>query len=94
MSKRRKFYRSKCVTVDVEIDLADIETDDLIEELKSRDRAEADVPQIDTLIDVRDALMQGRTADALAMLESTIWPKWSNVEDCAKALAEAKQRAA
>lgn len=31
-------YRSKTISVDVEVDLADIDTDDLIEELETRGR--------------------------------------------------------
>ena len=53
-------YRSKTISVDVEVDLADIDTDDLIEELETRGR---------------DYNTTGVDADEMRELLESIWHK-------------------
>jgi hypothetical protein len=53
-------YRSKTISVDVEVDLSDIDTDDLIEELETRGR---------------DYNTRGVDADEMRVLLESIWHK-------------------
>jgi hypothetical protein len=82
MGKRRRGY----MTVDVDLDEALDNIDDatLIEELKER-KLSLGRDDFDPEVDLRDAheeLLRGRPAEALAILERLIRPKWKNTRAC------------
>lgn len=77
----RRFNSSRTVTVDVDVDLDEFETDDLIEEVKSRGKG-GELPERTELEDIHRWLSHGRVADAISALERLIWPKWRTVEQC------------
>ena len=82
MTRRRRGY----LTVDVDLSKAvDEMTDEmLIEELTLRKLplGRNHFDPMDDLRDMREELLRGRSAHALAILERLIYPKWPNVQAC------------
>lgn len=82
MGRRRRGY----MTVDVDLDeaLDNIDDDTLMAEVKERKlslgRDDFDVN--DDLRDAHEELLRGRPAEALAILERLIRPKWRNTKAC------------
>lgn len=74
-------YRSRSVTVDVEVDLDQFNTKDLIEELKARE-CEAPMPFKEELIELHDELRRGHITDAMTLIERLVWPKWRSTGQC------------
>jgi hypothetical protein len=75
---------SRRVEVTVDVDLSEIDDDDLIEEMASRKLigAEAEIPD---LAWVHRAISEDRKADALALIERLMRPKFNSLADCMKA---------
>lgn len=92
---RKHFNRT--VSVDVEIDLIDFDEDDLADHLRdcgysvSRNDAACDLDEIHS---VYDAVREHRTADALALLERLLWPKWRTPDACQAAFDKSFPKAA
>lgn len=84
--------RRSTVTLDVEIELSQIDTKDLVDELKSRGKSE-DEPHRDDLADIHAALIRGNVADALSALERILWPKWRSPAECEAELAKQRKAA-
>lgn len=82
------------MTVDVDLDEALERIDDqtLIDEVKDRKLSlgRDDFDPMDDLRDARMELLRGRPAEALAILERLIRPKWQNVRACEIDFAQAK----
>lgn len=77
--------RQRSVTVDVEVDLDQFETKDLVEELKYRGD-EGGHKDEEELIEIHTCMRDGRIADAMSLLERLIWPKWRTPEQAQAAL--------
>jgi hypothetical protein len=82
MARRRRGY----MTVDVDLGEAiDEMTDEmLLEEIKDRKLSlgRDDFDPVDDLKDAHEELLRGRPAEALAILERLIRPKWKNTRAC------------
>lgn len=92
MAKRRRGY----MTVDVDLGEAlDEMTDDmLLEEVKERklNLGRDDFDPMDDLRDMQEELLRGRPAEALAILERLIHPKWQSTNACEQDLARAARK--
>lgn len=81
------------VRVDVDIDdvMDEIDTDDLIAELRRRKVAPTGSVAMDMggLRNAYDALMANRPNDALAILSGLLFPKFKDAAECALALEQA-----
>jgi hypothetical protein len=90
MAKRRRGY----MTVDVDLGEAiDEMTDEmLLEEIKDRKLSlgRDDFDPVDDLKDAHEELLRGRPAEALAILERLIRPKWRNTKACEAELQKQK----
>jgi hypothetical protein len=82
MAKRRRGY----MTVDVDLNeaLDNIDDDTLLEEVKERKLSlgRDDFDPVDDLKDAHEELLRGRPAEALAIIERLIRPKWKNTRAC------------
>jgi hypothetical protein len=95
MARRRRGY----MTVDVDLDeaLEHIDDETLVEEVKERKLSlgRDDFDPMDDLRDAHEELLRGRPAEALAILERLIRPKWRSTKACEmdmlRAAAGAKQ---
>ncbi len=92
MARRRRGY----MTVDVDLSEAIEEmTDDmLIEEINDRklNLGRDDFDPMDDLRDAHEELLRGRPAEALAILERLIRPKWSCTRACEAELAQHRSK--
>jgi hypothetical protein len=91
MAKRRRGY----MTVDVDLDeaLECIDDDTLLEEVKERKLSlgRDDFDPMDDLRDAHEELLRGRPAEALAILERLIRPKWRSTRACEIDLSHARR---
>jgi hypothetical protein len=82
MAKRRRGY----MTVDVDLDeaLEHIDNDTLMEEVKDRKLSlgRDDFDPMDDLLDAHEELLRNRPAEARAILERLIRPKWRSTKAC------------
>lgn len=82
------------MTVDVDLDeaLEHIDDETLVEEVKERKLSlgRDDFDPMDDLRDAHEELLRGRPAEALAILERLIRPKWRSTKACEMDLARAK----
>jgi hypothetical protein len=75
-----------CVDADVDVSLADVESEDLIAELEERKAFPARCPKgyemhpEGTLESIADVLARGDIAEAALYVERIIHPKWKNEE--------------
>jgi hypothetical protein len=80
---------AKYISINVDIDLddalAEIKTDDLAEELASRDVSGHREAVTTAIAQIR----RGDTLDAITTLEREFWPKWTSVQDSEAALRAA-----
>lgn len=67
--------------VDVDVDLDDIDTKDLIRELANR----GEEPPRHAMLQIRDCLMRNRPNEALALLDTILFPRFHS-PDHAKAI--------
>lgn len=74
-------YRSRSVTVDVEVDLDQFDTKDLVEELRARE-CDLPMPFKEELIELHDELRRGNSVNAMTLIERLIWPKWRSRDQC------------
>jgi hypothetical protein len=85
---------AKSVTVDVTVDLSDFDEEDLVEHLQACGYAVLESGgegfEVDDLQRIRDAVVENRIADALALLDRIISPKWPSLTACQSALELAK----
>lgn len=90
MAKHRKNYVT--VTCEAECYLDEFDTDDLIAELKARNRAlpAAEKSQREELCEIRELIAAGRIQDALIEIDYLIFPKFKSLEGCMEALAKAR----
>lgn len=84
--ERYRRVRRRSVEVDctVEVGIDEFETEVLVEELRSRRAAAADITD-DFKEEVEaayEALRAGRSNEAEWILERLLWPKWPTVEAC------------
>lgn len=90
MARRRRGY----MTVDVDLGeaLDEITDDMLLEEVKDRklQLGRDDFDVMDELRDTQEALLRNRPAEALAILERLIRPKWPSTAACEAELKRAK----
>jgi hypothetical protein len=74
------------MTVDVDLDeaLEHIDDETLVEEVKERKLSLGwdDFDPMDDLRDAHEELLRGRPAEALAILERLIRPKWRSIKSC------------
>lgn len=78
--------RSRQVSVYVDVDLGEFDTNDLVEEIRARGSPRSDGDQI--IEEAYRALMNGKTTEAICGLERYLFPKWRSPLDC---LAEYKR---
>ncbi len=85
MGKRRGYVT---VTVDISDVIDDIDDASLLEEVKERKLSlgRDDFDPMDDLRDAHEELLRGRPAEALAILERLIRPKWRSTNACEIAL--------
>jgi hypothetical protein len=95
MTKRHRGYMT--VEVDLGEALENCSDDMLLQEVEERKlkrvgASDGSLP--DDLLDARDELLRGRPAEALAILERILSPKWSNERFCEIALKASRRSAA
>jgi len=89
MSKR---YRSGSITIDLTEYLEEIEDDLIVEEFKRRDlhlKTEGIEAEANDIRDAHNELLCGRAAEALAILDRIVNPKWLSVQRCEADYAKA-----
>jgi len=90
MGRRRSGY----MTVDVDLDeaLDHVDDDTLMAEVKQRKLSlgRDDFEPMDDLRDAHDELLRGRPAEALAIIERLINPKWQSTKLCEAELRRAQ----
>jgi hypothetical protein len=81
------------MTVDVDLDeaLAHVDDESLLEEMKERklNLGRDDFEPMDDLRDAHEELLRGRPAEALAILDRLINPKWQSTKACEMELKRA-----
>lgn len=89
MAKRRRGY----MTVDVDLNeaLEELTDEMLLQEVSDRKLSlgRDDFDPMDDLRDMHAALLRGRPAEALAILERLVRPKWHSTKACESELARA-----
>lgn len=89
MARCRRGY----MTVDVDLDeaLEHIDDETLAQEVKERKLSlgRDDFDPMDDLRDAHEELLRGRPAEALAILERLIRPKWRSTKECEMDLKKA-----
>lgn len=88
-------HTRRYVTVDVDVELSVFDVSDLIEHMKECGYAVIKGNEgfdLDDLGRVYEAVQDNRRADALALLERIIRPKWNTPAKCQAALEEALGR--
>lgn len=88
MSKRRRGY----MTVEVDLDdaLEEVTDEMLLQEVEDRKLRPENFDPFEDLLEARRELLRNRTAEALAILERVLCPKWSSAKACEIAM-RAKQ---
>ncbi|MEY9676063.1 hypothetical protein ABIE93_005997 [Bradyrhizobium elkanii] len=90
MGRRRHGYMT--VEVDLSEALEEIDDASLLEEVKERKLSlgRDDFDPMDDLRDIYAALLRGRPAEALSILDRLIRPKWNTTQACEMDLARMK----
>jgi len=83
MGKKHRGY----MTVEVDLDeaLDNVSDEMLLQEVDDRKLKRvgaSDFDPVEDLCDARDELLRGRSAEALAILERLLRPKWSDAKAC------------
>ena len=90
-------HRRGYMTVDIDLDAALDEIDDatLLDEVKTRKLSlgRDDFDPVQDMLDIQAALLRGHPAEALAILERLIRPKWNSDKACEMDLAASRNRA-
>lgn len=88
MAKRRRGYMT--VEVDLGQALEEIDDDMLLQEVDDRKLTSlSEFDPVDDLQDMRMELLRGRSAEALAILDRLLTPKWTNAKACEIAMKKA-----
>lgn len=88
MAKRRRGYMT--VEVDLGQALEEIDDDTLLQEVDDRKLTSlSEFDPVDDLQDMRMELLRGRSAEALAILDRLLTPKWTNAKACEIAMKKA-----
>lgn len=75
-------YRSGTITIEAEDLLDQIEDEDLLDEVRRRDLHMETINDLDDVMLAYGELLRGRPAEALAILDRIVKPKWPTAEVC------------
>lgn len=93
MARRRFASRTVEVEVNIEDVLSELDDDQILEEALSRKLGDK-IGDGELVEDLLRCLKRGDAAEAIVLLERTLYPKYQSIEICEKAFASLRGKAA